>query len=46
MGVSQNYGYLFGSLCNKGYNILGFVSRPPNFRKLPYDSHLFGGSTK
>ena len=36
MGVSQNYGYLFGSPHNKDYSILGSILGFPYFGKLPY----------
>ena len=35
-GVSQNYGYLFGSPHNKDYSILGSILGFPYFGKLPY----------
>ena len=36
MGISQNYGYLFGGPNNKGYSILGSILGYPNFGKQPY----------
>ena len=36
MGVSQNYGYLFGSPYNKGCSILGSILGSPYLRKVPY----------
>ena len=36
MGISQNYGYLFGGPHNKDYSILGSILGPPYFGKLPY----------
>ena len=36
MGVSQNYGYLFGGPNNKDYSILGSILGSPYFGKLPY----------
>ena len=35
MGVSQNYGYLFGGPNNKDYSILGSKLGSPYFGKLP-----------
>ena len=35
MGVSQNYGYLFGGPNNKDYSILGSILGSPYFGKLP-----------
>ena len=40
MGVSQNYGYLFGGPCNKDYSIWGPILGSPYFGKLPY-MHLY-----
>ena len=36
MGVSQNYGYLFGGPHNKDYSILGSILGSSYFGKLPY----------
>ena len=36
MGVSQNYGYLFGGSHNKDYSILGSILGSPYFGNLPY----------
>ena len=36
MGVSQNWGYLFGGLYNKDYSILGSILGYLNFGKLPH----------
>ena len=36
MGVSQNYGYLFGGPYNKDYSILGSIFEYLNLGKLPY----------
>ena len=36
MGVSLNYGYLFGGPHNKDYSILGSILGSPYFGKLPY----------
>ena len=36
LGVSQNYGYLFGSPHNKDYSILGSILGFPYFGKLPF----------
>ena len=36
MGVSQNYGYLFGGPNNKDYSIFGSILGSPYFGKLPY----------
>ena len=38
MGVSQNYGYLFGGPNNKDYSILGSILGSPYFGKLPYST--------
>ena len=35
MGVSQNYGYLFGGSNRKGYSILGSILGSLYFGKLP-----------
>ena len=43
MGVSQNYGYLFGHPHNKDYSILGSILGPPYFGKLPYILIFFNG---
>ena len=36
LGVSQNYGYLFGGPHNKDYSILGSILGSPYFGKLPF----------
>ena len=38
MGVSQNWGYLFGGPYNKDYSILGSILGSPYFGKLPFSS--------
>ena len=39
LGVSQNYGYLFGGPYNKDYSILESILGYPNFGKLPPVCH-------
>ena len=41
MGVSQNWGYLFGGPYNKDYSILGSILGSPYFGKLPYEEPPF-----
>ena len=36
LGVSQNWGYLFGGPYNKDYSILGSILGSPYFGKLPF----------
>ena len=36
MGLSQNYGYLFGGPHNEDYSILGSILGSPYFGKLPH----------
>ena len=38
MGISQNYGYLFGGPHNKDYSILGSILGSPYFGKLPNEA--------
>ena len=42
MGVSHNYGYLFGGSYNKDCSALGSILGSPYFGKLPYDFEEYG----
>ena len=41
MGISQNYGYLFGGPHNRDYSILGSILGFPYFGKLPYHDMIY-----
>ena len=43
MGVSQNYGYLFGGHYNKDYRFLGSTLRSPSLFKGKYRIYLQAG---